>query len=92
MERKLGGNENELFVISTWKNQLDNDMGTMNQNLTRMEYKVDQTNSNVHNLEIKMKKQGTKLARLHRNYSRLEKIREEINSLKSQVSILENVN
>ena len=84
----MGANEDEIFSIVTWKRNLENDIAKMTQNITRMEYVVGQTSNNFYNLETKVKKSGIKLARLSRNLSRLEKLREEIDSLKSQLATI----
>ena len=90
MERDFGGNENELLVLKNWKNQLIGKVETMTYNITRVESKVNEINSKqLPTLQHKTKKYGAKLARLSKNLIRLQKLPAEIESIKSQITTLE---
>ena len=75
----MGGNANDPFSISNWKNQLNTKLENMENSITHAESKVDKTNSKYNIVESRMRKQGSKLAKLYKTLS----------SLKSQMAILE---
>ena len=91
MERGIAGNGNELFTISNWKNQVGTKLENLTYNITRTETKLDETADKLTITEHKTKRYGTKLARLSKSIQKLHKLAVEIESLKSQITILEKV-
>ena len=89
MERGVVGNDNELFAITNWKNQVGTQLETLTYNVTRTESKVDEANTKLTITEHKTKRYGTKLARLSKNIQKLHKLTSEIESLKLQIAMLE---
>ena len=90
MERDIGGNANELVILKNWKNQMIGRVETMTYNVTRVESKINEVNSKqLPALQHKTKRYGLKLARLSKNLIRLEKLPAEIQSIKSQITTLE---
>ena len=89
LEGELVGNRNELFTVSNWKNQVGTKLENLTYNVTRTESKVDEANTKLTITEHKNKRYGTKLARLSKNLQRLQKLTGDIESLKSQIAMLE---
>ena len=91
MERSIAGNGNELFTLSNWKNQAGTRLENLTYNITRTEAKLDETADKLTITEHKTKRYGTKLARLSKSIQKLHQLAGEIESLKSQIAMLEQV-
>ena len=73
VDKKSEANEKEVIVISMLKNEFDNSLEKMTQNIVNLQYKMDQSNSNFYNLETKIDKSDRKLAYLSRSLSTIKK-------------------